>query len=41
VLPSVVSTHSWNLVFVAAQAEGLYAMTGQERFALDTRLNPT
>lgn len=40
VLPSVVSTHSWNLVFVAASAAGAYARKGQEAFALDTRLHP-
>lgn len=40
VLPSVVSTHSWNLVFVAASAAGAYALKGQEAFALDTRLHP-
>lgn len=40
VLPSVVSTHSWNLVFVAASAAGSYALKGQEAFALDTRLHP-
>lgn len=40
ILPSVVSTHSWNLIFVAAQVQGRYAVAAQERFALDTRLNP-
>lgn len=40
VLPSVVSTHSWNLIFVAAQAQGRYAVDAQERFALDPRLHP-
>jgi RES domain-containing protein len=39
-IPSVVSTHSWNLVFVAARAAGAYAVTSQEPFALDTRLHP-
>jgi RES domain-containing protein len=39
-LPSVVSTHSWNLIFVAERAAGAYALKDQERFALDTRLNP-
>lgn len=39
-IPSVVSTHSWNLIFVAASAAGLYALCTQERFALDTRLHP-
>jgi RES domain-containing protein len=39
-VPSVVSRHSWNLVFDAARAGGRYALHGQERFALDTRLQP-
>ena len=40
VLPSVVSDHSWNLIFIAAQVQGRYAVAGQERFALDPRLHP-
>ncbi len=40
VIPSVVSGHSWNLLFVAANAAGVYAMRMQEPFALDTRLHP-
>ncbi|HEX6441894.1 MAG TPA: RES domain-containing protein [Stellaceae bacterium] len=40
VLPSAVSTHSWNAVFVAATAAGAYAVRLQEDFALDTRLHP-
>jgi RES domain-containing protein len=39
-LPSAVSTHSWNLIFVASTAAGAYALRSQERFALDTRLHP-
>lgn len=39
-VPSVVSPNSWNLLFVAAQAVGHYALRSQEAFALDTRLNP-
>lgn len=39
-ISSAVSTHSWNLIFVAARAAGLYSLIDQERFALDTRLNP-
>ena len=39
-IPSAVSTHSWNLLFVATRASGLYALSAQERFALDTRLHP-
>jgi RES domain-containing protein len=40
VLPSVVSTASWNLIFVAARAAGAYAVRSHEAFALDTRLHP-
>jgi hypothetical protein len=39
-IPSVVSTHSWNLVFVAASAAGAYMLRMQEAFALDPRLHP-
>jgi hypothetical protein len=39
VMPSAVSTHSWNLVFVATVAAGRYSVVGQEAFALDTRLH--
>ena len=39
-IPSVVSTHSWNLLFVATKAAGAYAVRSQEPFALDTRLHP-
>ena len=38
--PSVVSTHSWNLMFVGATAAGAYTVRSQERFALGTRLHP-
>jgi len=40
VIPSAVSTHSWNVIFVAATAAGAYTMTMQEAFALDPRLHP-
>lgn len=40
VIPSAVSTHSWNLIFQAGPATGAYAVQSQERFALDTRLHP-
>ena len=40
VIPSAVSHHSWNLIFVPARAAGAYALGLQERFALDTRLHP-
>jgi RES domain-containing protein len=39
-IPSAVSTHSWNLIFVAAAAAGAYDVRLQEPFALDTRLHP-
>jgi RES domain-containing protein len=40
VIPSVISTYSWNLIFISATASGAYALRSQERFALDTRLHP-
>lgn len=40
VIPSAVSRHSWNLIFVSGVASGGYAEIRQERFALDTRLHP-
>lgn len=39
VIPSAVSTSSWNLVFVASHAAGAYALRSQERFVLDPRLH--
>jgi RES domain-containing protein len=39
-IPSAVSVHSWNLIFVAAAAAGAYDVKLQEAFALDTRLHP-
>ena len=39
-IPSAVSTHSWNLIFVASLAAGIYAPRLQEPFALDARLHP-
>jgi len=39
VVPSVVSTHSWNLVFIAADAARAYAVRSREPFALDPRLH--
>lgn len=38
-LPSTVSTHSWNVVFVAERASGGYGLKLQEPFALDARLH--
>jgi RES domain-containing protein len=40
VIPSAVSTASWNLVFVGSKAAGAYSIRSQEPFALDTRLHP-
>lgn len=40
VLPSVVSRRSWNLIFLASRARNSYELIAQEKFALDTRLNP-
>ena len=40
IVPSVVSTHSWNLVFDGLVAAGRYCQQGQEAFALDPRLHP-
>lgn len=39
-IPSTVSRHSWNIVMNPHLAQGLYEVVQQERFALDTRLNP-
>jgi RES domain-containing protein len=39
VIPSVVSTNSWNLIFIAANAAARYAIRTQDPFALDTRLH--
>lgn len=38
VLPSVVSTHSWNAVIRVAQPGTWFKLVGQESFALDPRL---
>jgi RES domain-containing protein len=37
-IPSTVSTHSWNVIFLAPNAAGAYAMRLQEDFTLDSRL---
>jgi RES domain-containing protein len=39
VIPSAVSTHSWNLLFDPVRAQGQYVLVQQEPFALDTRLH--
>lgn len=38
-IPSVVSRHSWNLIFVASVASDRYALRFQEPFVLDSRLH--
>ena len=40
IIPSTVSTHSWNLMFIPAAAARAYTLRLQEDFALDPRLNP-
>ena len=40
VLPSVVSSHSWNVLIDVARAVELFTLLGSEHFALDPRLNP-
>lgn len=37
-IPSVVSPHSWNVIFDPAVAKGLYGTVEQESFVLDPRL---
>jgi RES domain-containing protein len=39
-IPSVVSSHSWNVIFDPAVAKEFYDTIVQEPFALDTRLHP-
>jgi RES domain-containing protein len=39
-IPSVVSSHSWNVIFDSRSANGLYGLVAQEPFVLDTRLHP-
>jgi RES domain-containing protein len=39
-IPSVVSSHSWNVIFDPAVAKGMFVSVAQEPFALDTRLHP-
>jgi RES domain-containing protein len=39
-IPSVVSRHSWNLIFDPDRAAGKYTFELQERLSIDTRLNP-
>jgi RES domain-containing protein len=40
VIPSTVTSESWNLLFNPTRAAGRYEPETQKRFALDTRLNP-
>jgi hypothetical protein len=39
-VPSAVSTHSWNFIFIGSTATGAYKQRFQERLAVDTRLHP-
>ncbi len=39
-IPSTVTQQSWNLLFNPIRAAGRYELETQQRFALDTRLNP-
>ncbi|MDB5415627.1 MAG: hypothetical protein JWR10_3962 [Rubritepida sp.] len=39
-IPSVVSAHSWNVIFDRAVAASFYGPATQEPFALDPRLHP-
>jgi RES domain-containing protein len=39
-IPSVVSVHSWNVIFHPTAAKGFYGSVAQEPFALDTRSHP-
>jgi RES domain-containing protein len=39
-IPSVVSIHSWNVLFDPEVARGLYVRQAQEPFALDPKLHP-
>jgi len=39
-IPSVVSRHSWNVIFDPIRAKTMFHVIEQERFALDPRLNP-
>lgn len=38
-IPSVVSSHSWNLLIDVATAGGMFQLQSHENFGLDTRLN--
>jgi RES domain-containing protein len=40
IIPSTVSSASWNLLFNPTRATGRYEFETQTRFVLDTRLNP-
>ena len=39
-LPSVVSTHSWNLLIDVSTSASSFKLAAHEAFALDPRLNP-
>lgn len=40
VIPSVVSSHSWNVIFDPIKTKSAFSLIAQEPFALDPRLNP-
>ena len=40
VIPRTVTGESWNILFNPTRAAGRYRLETQQRFALDTRLNP-
>lgn len=40
IMPSMVSSHSWNVMFDPLRSPASYSLIEQERFALDPRLNP-
>ena len=40
VVPSVVSSHSWNLLIDVSSSRGMFELIGSEDFELDTRLHP-
>ena len=40
IIPSVVSQHSWNLIFDPDRAAGKYTFELQQPLSIDTRLNP-
>ncbi len=39
-IPSVISPHSWNMIFDPTVAKDFYGFVAQECFAVDTQLHP-